>query len=75
MTPRHSVRLVDVAKRAGVTVSTASRALARPEMVRPETRERVEWAAAELGYEPNRAARSLITESTGPPRPVARTKE
>jgi DNA-binding LacI/PurR family transcriptional regulator len=75
MTPRHSVRLVDVAKRAGVTVSPASRALARPEMVRPETRERVEWAAAELGYEPNRAARSLITESTGPPRPVARTKE
>jgi len=59
------VRLVDVAKRAGVTVSTASRALARPEMVRPETRERVEQAAAELGYAPNRAARSLITGRTG----------
>jgi DNA-binding LacI/PurR family transcriptional regulator len=62
--PRGAVRLVDVAKRAGVTVSTASRALARPEMVRPETRERVELAAAELGYEPNRAARSLITGRT-----------
>jgi LacI family transcriptional regulator len=59
------VRLVDVAKRAGVTVSTASRALGRPEMVRPETRERVELAAAELGYAPNRAARSLITGRTG----------
>jgi LacI family transcriptional regulator len=59
------VRLVDVAKRAGVTVSTASRALARPDMVRPETRERVENAAAELGYAANRAARSLITGRTG----------
>jgi DNA-binding LacI/PurR family transcriptional regulator len=65
VTPRDAVRLVDVAKRAGVTVSTASRALARPEMVRPETRERVEVAAAELGYAPNRAARSLITGRTG----------
>ena len=65
MTPREAVRLVDVAKRAGVTVSTASRALARPEMVRPETRERVQQAAAELGYAPNRAARSLITGRTG----------
>jgi LacI family transcriptional regulator len=65
MTPRDAVRLADVAKHAGVTVSTASRALARPEMVRPETRERVEEAAAELGYEPNRAARSLITGRTG----------
>ena len=59
------MRLVDVAKLAGVTVSTASRALARPEMVRPETRERVEQAATELGYAPNRAARSLITGRTG----------
>jgi DNA-binding LacI/PurR family transcriptional regulator len=65
MTSRDVVRLVDVAKRAGVTVSTASRALARPEMVRPETRERVEQAAAELGYAPNRAARSLITGRSG----------
>jgi LacI family transcriptional regulator len=63
--PRDAVRLIDVAKRAGVTVSTASRALARPEMVRPETRERVELAAAELGYAPNRAARSLITGRSG----------
>src|SRR4051812_33452352 len=65
MGPRDAVRLVDVATRAGVTVSTASRALARPEMVRPETRDRVEQAAAELGYAPNRAARSLITGRTG----------
>lgn len=61
---RGRVRLVEVAERAGVTVSTASRALNRPEMVRPETRARVEAVALELGYEPNRAARSLITGRT-----------
>jgi DNA-binding LacI/PurR family transcriptional regulator len=58
------VRLIDVATLAGVTTSTASRALGRPEMVRPETRARVEAAARELGYEPNRVARSLITGRT-----------
>jgi DNA-binding LacI/PurR family transcriptional regulator len=33
--------------------------------VQPETRQRVERAAAELGYAPNRAARGLITGRTG----------
>ena len=61
MTPRNTVRLVDIAEQAGVTVSTASRALSRPEMVRPETRERVQAAANALGYVPNRLARGLIT--------------
>lgn len=58
------MRLVDVAAHAGVTVSTASRALARPEMVRPETRVRVEAAAEAPEYVPNRVARSLITGTT-----------
>lgn len=61
---RRAARLVDVADLAGVTASTASRALARPEMVRSETRVRVEAAARELGYVPNRVARSLITGRT-----------
>ena len=57
MTPRDAVRLVDVAKRAGVTVSTASRALARPEMVRPETRStrRAGRRRARLRTEPRRS--------------------
>ena len=54
-------RLVDVAALAGVAVSTASRALNNPAMVRPETRDRVRAAAEALDYEPNRAARGLIT--------------
>jgi LacI family transcriptional regulator, galactose operon repressor len=36
-----------------------------PELVRPQTRERVLEIAAGLGYTPNRAARGLITGRTG----------
>ncbi|MFZ5992827.1 MAG: LacI family DNA-binding transcriptional regulator [Deinococcota bacterium] len=53
------VRLEDVANRAGVSVSTVSRALTRPEMVTPKTRKRVLEAAQALGYAPNQLARSL----------------
>lgn len=53
------VRLEDVANRAGVSVSTVSRALNRPEMVTPETRKRVLEAAQALSYAPNQLARSL----------------
>jgi len=45
--------LRSVAARAGVSVSTASRALRGSSRVRPETRLRVEEAAAELGYAPH----------------------
>ena len=59
--PRDPVRLREVAEAAGVTVSTASRALNRPELVRPETRDRVTAAARDLGYVPNRMARAIVT--------------
>ena len=55
----------DVAKAAGVSQSTVSRALSTPELVNRATRVRVEAAARELGYQPNRAARGLITGRTG----------
>jgi LacI family transcriptional regulator len=59
-------RLQDVALRAGVTKSIASRILnAAPVLVRPETRARVEAAARDLGYRPNPAARALNRSSTG----------
>ena len=45
-----SVRLVDVAKAAGVSQGTASNVFSRPELVRPELREKVEGCARELGY-------------------------
>jgi len=44
------VRLVDVARQAGVSQGTASNVFNRPELVRPEVRERVAEAARELGY-------------------------
>ncbi|MCC3770869.1 LacI family DNA-binding transcriptional regulator [Streptomyces sp. UNOC14_S4] len=50
MAPRSGVKLVDVARRAGVSVGTVSNALNRPETVREETRIKVEVAIAELGY-------------------------
>ncbi|WP_033319772.1 LacI family DNA-binding transcriptional regulator [Streptomyces yerevanensis] len=58
-------RLADVARAAGVSTSTASRALSRPEMVAEATRERVARAAAEMGFTLNATARALTTGRTG----------
>jgi LacI family transcriptional regulator len=55
----------DVARVAGVSPSTVCRVLTNPDIVRPETRERVRRAANELGYDPNRTAGGLITGRTG----------
>ncbi|GLW10894.1 LacI family transcriptional regulator [Microtetraspora sp. NBRC 13810] len=55
----------DVARAAGVSPSTVSRALAGSAVVSPATTERVRRAAAGLGYEPNPVARGLITGRTG----------
>lgn len=57
--------LVDVAALAGVSKSTASRALARPELVAPATVQRVVAAAQRLGFVPNRAAQGLARGRTG----------
>ncbi|WP_123302844.1 LacI family DNA-binding transcriptional regulator [Bogoriella caseilytica] len=55
----------DVAARAGVSHQTVSRVLNNPELVRPETRARVEKAIAALGYRRNMSARALRTRRTG----------
>ncbi|MCX5581618.1 LacI family DNA-binding transcriptional regulator [Kaistia terrae] len=47
---KRAIKLSDVAKAAGVSQGTASNAFNRPEIVRPEVRERIEAAARELGY-------------------------
>jgi len=51
--------LEDVAARAGVSRATASRVLNGSPRVSDEARRAVEAAVAEMGYAPNRAARSL----------------
>ncbi|WP_433061827.1 LacI family DNA-binding transcriptional regulator [Dactylosporangium sp. CS-033363] len=54
----------DVARVAGVSRQTVSNVLNAPERVRPETRERVEAAIAQLGYRPNRLAQGLRASSS-----------
>jgi transcriptional regulator with XRE-family HTH domain len=56
---RASVTLEDVSEAAGVSKSTASRALCNEPNVKRETRERVQAIAQTLGYVPNEAARAL----------------
>lgn len=53
------ITLEEVARKAGVSVSTVSRALTRPDRVARATREKVIEAANALGYAPNQLARSL----------------
>jgi len=53
-------RSEDVARLAGVSRATVSRALNGSTRVNAETRARVESAVASLGYEPDQAARNLV---------------
>ena len=63
MTGTRTVRptLADVARHAGVSVSTASNALTGRRPVGEDARRRVSAAAEALAYEPDRAARSLVS--------------
>ena len=54
-------RMADVAALAGVSPVTVSRFLREPDRVRPETRERIAAAIAELSYVPNLVAGSLAS--------------
>lgn len=56
--------IIDIARRAGVGVGTASRALNNAPDVSPATRERVLAAAAELNYHPDAVARRLQGKRT-----------
>src|SRR5688500_20219467 len=59
-----SITIRDVAQRAGVSVTTVSRALNGTGPVSEDARRRVEAASAELRYLPHGTARSLITRRT-----------
>ena len=62
--PRRRVLLKDVAERANVSGSTASRALSDDPRISAATRLTVKAAAADLHYVPNAAARSLRVRRT-----------
>ena len=57
---RHTIR--DVAKAAGVSISTASNALNGTGRTNAETREKVRKIAEEIGFRPNALARGLLTK-------------
>ncbi|MBZ4020661.1 LacI family DNA-binding transcriptional regulator [Streptomyces purpurogeneiscleroticus] len=56
--------MADVARRAGVSVSTVSHVINGTRFVKEETRDQVHAAMRESGYIPNTIARSLVTSST-----------
>jgi LacI family transcriptional regulator len=58
------VKIIDVAREAGVSTATVSRALNNRVNVDPALSERVREAADRLGYRPNSIARSLRRQST-----------
>ncbi|WP_175430428.1 LacI family DNA-binding transcriptional regulator [Streptomyces hawaiiensis] len=63
--PRRQPTLDEVAERAGVSRSVASRALNNAPHVSRAKREAVERAVRQLGYVPNPTARALATSQTG----------
>ena len=56
---RKAVTIRDVARHAGVSVATASRALNGKDVVNPQTRDRILSVMEELGFAPSPAARRL----------------
>jgi LacI family transcriptional regulator/LacI family repressor for deo operon, udp, cdd, tsx, nupC, and nupG len=54
----------DIARKLGVSHSTVSRAMHGSTLISPETVERIQQAAQEMGYQPSAAARSLKTNRT-----------
>ena len=64
-TTKTSPRLEDVARKAGVSISTASKALHDNPRVSSETRKLVHRIAQELSYTPNALAQSLVRGLSG----------
>jgi LacI family transcriptional regulator len=59
------VTIKDIASRAGVSFSTVSKALLDNPNIKAATKERIWEIAREMGYQPNIAARSLVSKKTG----------
>ncbi|MFM6831117.1 MAG: LacI family DNA-binding transcriptional regulator [Novosphingobium sp.] len=57
--------IAELARMAGVSAGTVSRALADKSLVNKETRERIQALAREHGFRPNQMARRLRTQKTG----------
>ncbi len=60
----NDIKIVDVAKRAGVSTATVSRVLNNSEAVKEATKRKVLEAIDELGYYPNAAAKNLRSQKS-----------
>src|SRR3954469_24928240 len=61
MTHHKTVTLKDIAREAGVSLMTVSRALRKHASVSPETQSKIERVAKELGYRPNPLISALMS--------------
>ncbi|MCI2253673.1 LacI family transcriptional regulator [Domibacillus sp. PGB-M46] len=59
-----AITIKDIAKAAGVSYSTVSKALNDSPLVQPKTKEKIHRVAREMGYEPNFAAKQLVTNQS-----------
>src|SRR5690554_6101563 len=59
-----SVKLSDIAKKVGVSISTVSRTLNRPEMVKESTRDKVLKVVNEMGYKSKDRKDGLVSRKT-----------
>lgn len=60
-----SVSIKDIARRAGVSHSTVSRALTDSPLVNAQTKVYIQQLAQEMGYTPSAVARAMLTRHTG----------
>lgn len=58
------VTIKDIANVLGISFSTVSKALNDSPLVKPETKSKILKVAKEMGYEPNFAARRLVSKET-----------
>ena len=61
---RQEISIEDIARAAGVSHSTVSRALRDSTLISVDVRERIQRLAREMGYTPNAIAQSLQTRQT-----------
>ena len=61
---RRKITVFDVAKKAGVSIATVSRAFSSPDVVREDVRRNVLDVAKQLGYSPNAAAKAFRLQKT-----------
>ncbi len=60
----NGITIKDVAKASGVSLATVSRVINGTDMVSKATKEKVMEAVRNLGYNPNNAARALVSQKT-----------